>query len=55
MKQKVKQRNTFKKGDQCVQNPSTRKFRNQVKKNVFTHKKSETGKSELFFFHYDKC
>ncbi|XP_057307990.1 RRP12-like protein [Hydractinia symbiolongicarpus] len=43
MKQKVKQRNSFKKGDQCVQNPDTKKFRNQVKKNVFTHKKSQTG------------
>jgi len=31
---------SFKKGDQCVQNPSSTRFRDQVKKSAFTRKKS---------------
>ena len=54
MKAKIKgkSKKSFKKGDQCVQNPNTKKFRDQVKKNVFTRKSTE-GKSaeadKLFF------
>ena len=46
MKAKIKgkSKKSFKKGDQCVQNPNTKRFRDQVKKNVFT-RKSTRGKS----------
>lgn len=55
IKTKIKgksKRSLIKKGDQCVQNPNTKKFRDQVKKNVFT-RDSTGGKSaeadKLFF------
>lgn len=40
---KGKPRKTFKKGDQCVQNPTTRKFRNDTKRNIISHRKSGGG------------
>ncbi|XP_047128483.2 RRP12-like protein isoform X1 [Hydra vulgaris] len=43
MKAKSKSKKVFKKGDQCVQNPKSRKFRDQVKKNVFTQRSSKKG------------
>ena len=39
MRGKGKSRRTFKKGDQCVQNPSTRRHRDDVKKNVISQNK----------------
>lgn len=39
----TKKGKSFKKGDQCVQNPETRKHRDNVKKNVFTQRKSGGG------------
>ncbi|XP_066913339.1 RRP12-like protein [Clytia hemisphaerica] len=43
MKGKGNSRRTFKKGDQCVQNPSTRRHRDDVKKNVISQRKSKGG------------
>lgn len=39
----AKQGKTFKKGEQCVQNPSTRKHRDNVKKSVMSHNKTGGG------------
>jgi len=38
---------SFKKGDQCVQNPSSRQHRDNVKKNFFTQTKSSGGPGGL--------
>ena len=43
MKQKIKRKKIFKKGDQCVQNPKNKRFRDQVKKNVFSRNSSKKG------------
>jgi len=46
-KMKQKGKKTFKKGNQCVQNPATRKFRNATKGNVITKGRYAPGVSGL--------
>jgi len=43
MKGKIKSNRTHKKGDQCVQNPNTKRFRDDVKRNVISQRKSGGG------------
>lgn len=49
MKGKGNTKRTYKKGDQCVQNPGTRRHRDVVKKNVISQRKSGGGKNYLLF------
>ena len=47
MKGKGFSKRTFKKGDQCVQNPGTRRHRDHVKKNVISQRKAGGGVGKL--------
>ena len=50
MKGKGNSKKTYKKGDQCVQNPGTRRHRDVVKRNVISQRKSGGGKNHLSNF-----
>ena len=45
MKGKSK-KSTFRKGDQCIQNAKTRKFRDEVKRSVISH--GQSGKGNVY-------